>query len=195
MVYFILDQNNNIIAKLDQQPQTLPAGLTWVSYNGFVPVHYLEHRNGTITPTQNVPQQDIALEEAKRQAIKEIMMQAARLFQQIRARYYFNLTGYEEVFKEKVDEAIDCLAASNEDASKFPLLKSESDVLGISVIDVAKTILQRRARFIQQTAQIDQLMNQVQFDIEASTTLALLTKVREDGLVKFTVLEIELNRV
>lgn len=195
MNYFVLDADNNIIAKLDQQPQSLPPGLTCISYNGYVPVHYLEHRNGIITATQDVPQQDIALEEAKRQAIKEMMTQAARLFQQMRARYYFNLSGYEEVFKEKVDEAIDCLAAANEDASKFPLLKSESDVLGVSVIDVAKTILQRRANFIKQTAVIDTLMNQVQFDIEASASLAQLKVIRDDGLTKFTSLEIELNRV
>jgi len=164
--FFVVHRgSNNILGVLDQQPEHVPDGYEIVKYNGYVPIRYLECKNGSIVPNQGAPSQDPELEQLRAQAIRAITDTAARLLQQAKADCSFNIPSYHDLFEEKVQQSLDYITTPSEDTAKFPLLNSESVATGISINEVARMILFKKSNWIAAVSKIDQLLLRGQFAI------------------------------
>jgi hypothetical protein len=157
--FFIVEKSTNkILTVLDQLPEHLPDGYQALRYTGYVPLKYLECKEGAIIPKLNAPPQNEVLETNRTQAAKMVTDTAARLIQQAKSQYTFNIPGYDAIFEEKVAQAIDFMTTKGSDINKFPLLRSESKALGITGEDVARDVLYKKSQWLSNVSKIDELL-------------------------------------
>jgi len=98
-------------------------------------------------------------------------------------RVYDN--GDSEYKREKYEQAIEYLSASNPIDDDYPLLKVISDVRGVDMLSVADGILEERKKWLRKITQEEKHFQLVLKSIESAGTVSKIREIFDDKVSMF----------
>ena len=129
------------------------------------------YESGKVAP----PVVEIDPQALKRDTLERIDAMAERA----RLAFVTPGSGQAMVYVEKLSEARRYVSDEKPAADDYPLLQAESDVSGTPLADIARTIIEKQARWIRGAARIERVRLKAKADVKATRTAAKFGAILE----------------
>jgi hypothetical protein len=107
-----------------------------------------------------------------------------QLVSNARIKYISNTLGQSDVYKEKVDQAIDYLLQTEPiDIALFPLVRIDSEVYNISYQEAAENIIQQKKIWMQYTCSIEKLRLIVKKEVDLAPSIEYIDNLIEQFIL------------